>query len=239
MTDALPSTETLDPISVALLSFIKVALDDNGAWEWNPRVVGIVSGIVLFAIRSAFHKAHGIDWFSFVNAVVTGLGAAAVIYLDFFASEKMTGIAEPLRATQCYPPLTSLHRILPAIAMGYAAIDVVDGFTVGIDFLIHGILTASVMLFFCELDRPQIVAPFIIMECSTIFLNLVRAKFLSEKGCMIMQLLFAATFAICRIFLVPPLHFKAVRALFAAGENDCDAPYFKYVVLIFGLCFNW
>lgn len=84
---------SLDPISSTLLYLIKITLDDNGAWEWNPRVVGLLSGIILFAIRSAFHKKYGIDWFSFVNAIVTGFGAVAVIYLDFYASEKMTGMA--------------------------------------------------------------------------------------------------------------------------------------------------
>jgi hypothetical protein len=147
-------------------------------------------------------------------------------------------LTEPLRAAQCLAPLTSLHRILPAIAMGYSVIDLIDGFTVGIDFLIHGLLTMSVMLFFCELDRPQIVAPFIIMECSTIFLNMVRASFLSETGSMIMQLLFALTFTITRIVIVPPVHYKVTRGLFEAGDNGCDAPYFKWVVLVFGLLFN-
>jgi hypothetical protein len=85
--------EDLDPISTALLSLIKITLDDNGAWDWNPRVVGLISGLVLYVIRSAFHKAHGIDWFSLVNAIITGFGAATVIYLDVFASEKMTGLA--------------------------------------------------------------------------------------------------------------------------------------------------
>jgi hypothetical protein len=93
MSTTTSNMEDLDPISSALLSMIKFTLDDNGAWDWNPRVVGLVSGVVLYAIRSAFHKAHGIDWFSQVNALVTGFGAAAVVYLDIFASEKMTGLA--------------------------------------------------------------------------------------------------------------------------------------------------
>jgi TLC domain len=122
--------------------------------------------------------------------------------------------------------------------MGYAVIDIVDGFTVGLDFLVHGILTLSVMLFFCELDRPQIVAPFIIMECSTIFLNFVRATFLDETGSLVVQILFAVTFTICRIIIVPPLHFHVTQALFLAEPNDCDGPYFKWVVLLFGLFFN-
>ena len=122
--------------------------------------------------------------------------------------------------------------------MGYAVIDIIDGFTVGIDFLIHGILTLSVMLFFCEMDRPEVVAPFVIMECSTIFLNFVRATFLDEKGSLIVQLLFATTFTLVRIIIVPPLHYNVTKALFSADGNDCDSPYFKWVVLLFGFLFN-
>lgn len=122
--------------------------------------------------------------------------------------------------------------------MGYSVVDVIDGFTVGIDFLIHGLLTVCVMLFFCELNRPQLVAPFIIMECSTIFLNLVRAEFLGDTGSMLMQVCFAITFTICRILIVPPLHFNVIRTLFLVGDNDCDKPFFKWIMLFFGIAFN-
>jgi hypothetical protein len=54
----------LDTISLFLLHFIKVTLDDNGAWEWNLRLVAVVSAVVLAAIKFMFHKAYGIDWFS-------------------------------------------------------------------------------------------------------------------------------------------------------------------------------
>lgn len=79
-------------ITDALLSFIKLTLDDNGAWDWNFRVVGLVSAAVLLAIKMTCHKAYGIDWYSQVNAIVTGLGAVAIVYLDYFASEELTGV---------------------------------------------------------------------------------------------------------------------------------------------------
>jgi hypothetical protein len=81
----------LDPISSFLLYAIRVTLDDNGAWEWNLRLVGVVSAIVLMVIKLTFHKAYGVDWFSLMNAIVTGFGAVAVVYLNSYASETMTG----------------------------------------------------------------------------------------------------------------------------------------------------
>lgn len=79
-------------ITDALLSFIKLTLDDNGAWDWNFRFVGLVAAAVLLAIKMTCHKAYGIDWYSQVNAIVTGLGAVAIVYLDYFASEELTGV---------------------------------------------------------------------------------------------------------------------------------------------------
>jgi hypothetical protein len=87
------TAHALDPISSSLLYFIKVYLDDNGAWEWNLRFVGVVSALVLTAIRLVFHKAYGVDWFSLANAIVTGFGALAIVYLNVFASEAMTGLS--------------------------------------------------------------------------------------------------------------------------------------------------
>jgi hypothetical protein len=91
----------LDTISLFLLNFIKVTLDDNGAWEWNLRVVAVVSAVVLAAIKFVFHKAYGIDWFSLTNAIVTGFGAAAIVYLNTFASEAMTGVAGTSTRGKC------------------------------------------------------------------------------------------------------------------------------------------
>lgn len=83
----------LDPTSSLLLYLIRVTLDDNGAWEWNLRLVGVVSAIVLLLIKWTFRKAYGIDWFSLTNAIVTGLGAVVVVYLNAYASEAMTGFS--------------------------------------------------------------------------------------------------------------------------------------------------
>jgi hypothetical protein len=82
----------LDPISLFLLNVIHNTLDIHGAWEWNLRLVGIIAAVFLAAIRITMKKSYGIDWFSFANAIITGVGAIAVVYLNVYASETMTGI---------------------------------------------------------------------------------------------------------------------------------------------------
>lgn len=45
---------------------------------------------------------------------------------------------------ECFGPLTSLHRIIPAITQGYAVCDIINGFHLlskglGPEFLAHGV----------------------------------------------------------------------------------------------------
>lgn len=123
--------------------------------------------------------------------------------------------------------------------MGYAVIDIIDGFTYGPDFFFHGLATFSVMAFACEQDRTQFIAPVTLMECSTIFLNMRGATFLGDTGSLIVQALFALTFFLTRIVIVPTLHYNMMSALFATAPNGCDPPYFKWAVLFFGLSFHF
>ena len=82
----------LDAISLFLLNVIHNTLDIHGAWEWNLRLVGMIAAVFLGVIKVTMKKSFGIDWFSFANAIITGLGAIAVVYLNVYASETMTGI---------------------------------------------------------------------------------------------------------------------------------------------------
>jgi hypothetical protein len=56
-----------------------------------------------------------------------------MVFLD--SSEALTGTAEPLRSILCHGPLTSLHRIVPAITMGYGVFDIIEGLSHGLDFV--------------------------------------------------------------------------------------------------------
>jgi hypothetical protein len=233
--------EGVGPVTTGILSLIKI-LDDYGAWEWNLRVVGLVTVLVLWCVRATLQKKRGIDWYACVHAMVTGLGSMACVYLDLFAAETLTGTSEPLRSCQCEGPLTSLHRILPAITMAYSMFDLFDGFTISIDFALHGLSTFSVMAFFCEHNAPHIITPMLLMEVSTIPLTVVRADFVSANVTAMIQASFALLFFIFRVVFVP---FVWVKLMMTMNEQrslpvyqDCFPPYFMPFAFGFGVVFH-
>jgi hypothetical protein len=184
--------------------------------------------LLIWCVRATLQKKRGIDWYAFVHALVTGLGSMACVYLDLFAAETLTGTPEPLRSCQCEGPLTSLHRILPAITMGYSMFDLLDGFTISIDFALHGLSTLSVMAFFCEHNAPHIIAPMLLMEVSTIPLTLVRADFVPANVTAMIQ----ASFAI--LFFMMTMNEQRSLPVY----QDCFPPYFMPFAFGFGMIFH-
>jgi hypothetical protein len=204
------AVSSLDFGSKTLLSWIAILDSRYGAQEWNLHLVAVTTAIFLLFIRLVLHKKRGVDWYALIHALVSGWASLAIVYLNFFAAEKMTGVPEPLRSIVCQGPLTSLHRILPAITMGYALFDLLDGFTLGPDFILHGAATFCMMAFFVEQDISEVVAPYLIMEVSTIFLTTVRADFFTPTMTMITQALFVLNFFIFRIILTPIMWLELV-----------------------------
>jgi hypothetical protein len=102
-------------------SFLHVVaqLDKLGARDWNLRTVAAVSFASLLVARTVGGIRGGIDWCALIHAIVTAIGSVMCTYLDLFSSHSLTGTNEPLRSCLCHPALTSLHRILPAITLGY------------------------------------------------------------------------------------------------------------------------
>jgi len=64
----------------------------------------------------------------------------------------------------CGGPLTSLHRILPTAALGYSIFDLIDGFTLGSDFLLHGLVMFAFALYMCETDKNEVFAVMLTLE---------------------------------------------------------------------------
>ena len=109
--------------------------------------------------------------------------------------------------------MTSLHRILPAITMGYSLFDLIEGMKLSLDFVLHGAATLSVMAFYCEMDAPEIVAPMLLMEVSTIFLTVVRADFFTAFTATINQVLFVVIFSMFRCAMVPYIWVILVKTI--------------------------
>lgn len=213
------SVEGLDGLSRFLLEAISI-LDDYGARTVSPRLVGFVTFLALGAIKLIAGKKYGVDWYSLIHSLVSGPLALVCVYLDEFAVLTITGSS----SFTCGPPLTSLHRILPAITMGYSVFDITDSLSMGPAFLAHGVATFSVMVFFAEIDAPHLVVGMLIMEVSTIFLNFVKAEFLSDLGSLMNQLAFAVTFFLFRVVLSPYLWQKEVIAMYNGLHSDSDFP---------------
>lgn len=215
-------------------------LDTYGASEWNTRAIAVTSAIFFLGIRNLFHKKRGIDWDSAVHATITGVGSACCIYLNSNAATHLSGFPEPTGSLQeCAGPLTSLHRIIPAITQGYALCDIMQGFHLlstglGPEFIAHGVATFTVTAVFNEYDAPHVLTPMLVMEGSTIVLSLLKADFLSPKVKVASQFLFFLLFFICRLVIFPSVYFQAVPLI----RDGCFAPIIFYACLLFGAFFN-
>jgi len=234
--------QPLTPLATSILEGIAV-LDDWGAWEWNLRFVAVLTAGALWLVRRALGKKRGVDWYAFVHAVLTATGSLACVYLDVASSESFEPhVPEPLRSCRCSGPLTSLHRILPAITMGYSLFDFLDGITISVDFALHGSATLFVMAFYCEIGAPHFITPMLLMEVSTVFLTVVRADFFTERMAMANQLLFALNFFLFRLVVVPLVWLKHIVVMAEERTSDtfreCFPPYFFPVSLVFGVFFH-
>ena len=107
------------------------------------------------------------DWDAFVHAVLTAILSCICQYYNSFLAEEMRGEPEPYGSiSKCLGPLTSLHKIVPSMTLGYAICDIINGFTLGVDALAHGFATFTVMAAFIYLDASHIITPMLTMEVS-------------------------------------------------------------------------
>lgn len=246
-------------ISGFILDCVEYMDTQWGAAEWTTRQVAVGTVIVLGMIRAMCHEAYGVNWYSLVHAAVTGYGSAMAVWLSVFAAVPLTGTAEPLRSiVGCGGPLTSLHRIVPAITMGYGIFDILDGVGHGLDFLLHGVATFAVMAYFCEYDLAEVITPMLLMEISTPHLSLAKSTTLfSDTGSAINLGLFTLTFFLFRLIICPILWWEIMTVTWEIEElrrnNDennnhhdgsysssssCIPWHFQYVVFGFGMTFH-
>mmetsp|Transcript_26191 Transcript_26191/g.60202 ORF Transcript_26191/g.60202 Transcript_26191/m.60202 type:complete len:297 (-) Transcript_26191:105-995(-) len=240
--DEAQSSPPLDYGSRQILQGVVTLLDDWNCATINLNVVAAIALAVLTFLRFTLGKRNGVDWYSLAHSLVTGWGSVLALYLDEAASEQLTGIPEPLRACQCHGPLTSLHRIIPAITMGFSILDLLDGATIGIDFALHGCFTFVVMVFYVQTNVPQIVTPFIVMEMSTIHLGLIRADFFSKTASFVNQCLFAFMFFIFRVVIPPTYYVRLMMVMWRESSKDsykaCHGPFLFPFTMMLGLCFH-
>jgi len=240
---ATEGASSLDWASVQILQFIQ-KLETTGLLDpqVNLNAVGAVTFGILLAIRFTFKKYRGVDWYALIHAIITGYGSLFAAYLDAHAAEPLTGLAEPLRSCSCHGSLTSLHRVLPAITMGYATFDLLDGLTLGIDFALHGFFTLLVMVVFVQMNAPHVVAPFLLMEVSTINLAMMRADFFPELVALANMAGFAFFFFLFRIVVCPILWWQLCQVMWAERNSEtyqsCFPPALLPFFVLAGVFFN-
>lgn len=239
--DLLASSEMMDGPTRLILNVVAF-FDMLGAREWDLRTVGVVSCLTLYTIKHVFGNKGNVDWAPLLHNIFTGLGSTGAVYLDFYSAELLTGTPEPLRSCLCEGPLTSIHRIIPAISMGYGVMDMIEGFKLGPEFVAHGIATFLSMAVFVECNLPQVVVPFLLMENSSIFLCLCKATFLSPTVLVVVQLIFAFNFFLFRIVITPFIWFRLVKLMYEHSGNElyqsCFNPFVLPFSILFGMFFH-
>ena len=232
--------EGLTTLTRSILGFCTV-LDEWGAGT-HLRIVAVISSACLLLIRRAFRKKGGVDWYALVHSLITGLGGLTCFYLDVVASETLTGTVEPLRSLQCQGSLTSLHRILPAITLGYSFFDLIDGFTISVDFALHGAATIAVFGYFVEIGLPELSASALVMEMSTVFLSMMRATFFPETLTTLNIACFVLSFFVFRLVVFPYIWYQTVATFWRESESEvvqnCTPRHFGITVFFFGIVFH-
>jgi hypothetical protein len=129
------STVVEGTLSGYILSFVEYIDTNFGATEWSGRQVALATVLVLGVLRATCKEAYGVSWYTLAHAAVSGYFSAMAVWLSVFAAVPLTDVPEPRRSILCQGPLTSLHRILPAITTGFGLFDMMDAHGHGLDFV--------------------------------------------------------------------------------------------------------
>ena len=116
------------------------------------------------------------DWYAVLHAILTGPPALLCMHLDSHASRIDPGSSsEPLRSIKGAEALTPLHAIIPMVSLGYGLVDLIEGIFLNRgDFIVHGLGVLASMGSCCYLGKSHLVTPALVMELSSIPLNVSR-----------------------------------------------------------------
>lgn len=247
---------------LSLISFMDSTFHMN---EWDGLAVAVVSLLVLQFVFHVLNTKYEVGWYALIHACVVGTGSLACSYLDRYSTIIMGGGSpHPLRLILCDGAgggggaLTSLHRVLPFVTLGFAFTDVMEGLQLRrADYLFHGTLLGATFGTVCYLELQHCVVPMLLMELSSVPLNLRQATFLSSNGQVACSVMFALSFFVVRILIVPYIWGEFLWVLYQqqrstiqslnsveaettvnAQKESCFPPNFAYVVFVLGVCFH-
>lgn len=205
--------------------------------------IAIISAIIFIAL-SPFKTKNKFELDSFIHAIITGIGSAMCVYLDQYVAEELTGIPEPLGQIRCQKPLTTLHVILPAVTLGYSINDIYQCVTKdqGMAFLFHGIAMFASTATCCQLGLQPLLTRGLIMEISTIFLNLSSIELLGPYIQGAIQLSFVFSFFLTRNVGYPYIWYQFIstynKESLINNGNFCFPSFMFYFIFFSGLFFN-
>ena len=67
------------------------SMDEIGASEWPEKYIAATSCLVSYFIVVVLGRKRNIAWEFLVHALVTGVGSAVCLYIDFFLAETISG----------------------------------------------------------------------------------------------------------------------------------------------------
>ena len=147
-----------------LVSTIHWIDNSFGTHEWTTRQVALVSLISLGIIKALTQEKYGVKWYIVWFAIVSGYLSLICVCLNIFAATELTGTSEPLRSILCQGPLTSLHRHVPAMTVGFGVFDLIEGYTHGtMDFV-----SSAPYLFRC-IKNKHFAAVFLLCKLTALF----------------------------------------------------------------------
>ena len=227
--------------SYTFLSLIDAMDRRFGADTWTSTQVAVTTAAILLVLKLTLKQKAGVSWWAWVHAVASGYLSWVCVHLSSDIAVELTGTAEPLRSILCQGPLTSLHRIVPAITLGYGLFDIFEGLTLGIDFIMHGVATFSIMLYFCYFHVAELIVPMLLMEISTPHLAMLRYEHFNELALTLNMACFVITFATFRCLYTPYLWYEIMITLKehdGSEETSCLPWHFTGVVFLFGMFFH-
>jgi hypothetical protein len=130
------------------------------------------------------------------------------------------------------------------ISLGYAVLDLFDGLVrKRVDNILHGLILGVLMTIVCEIGSQHLTTYGLVMEISTVPLNLLKVEWSSTVFSVINQASFVGLFFVGRILVVPALWLSWILTyrdeVLLGGATSCYPDYFfAYVYVGFGASFH-
>lgn len=204
----------------------------------NYRAIAATSALCFVTIRLVVGKKGGVEWDSFLHALVVSAGVVRTLYVDFSTADQIHLFLLPPQMMGCQNSSATLAKLIPAVSLGYAIFDLLEGFSRGPSFVMHGVAYVSVLVIVCEFGLQHTLIPALLLELSTIFFTLTPVTHLGKAFQLMTMLAFALSFFVVRLVLFPTVWAMFLRTAYVNADSLCFPRQFMHVVVLFGIFFH-